>query len=305
MNITQLTARDHETIFAAISFDLTVYDIILVNTSAGKDSEVMLDLVVRLAREQGVADRVQVVHCDLGRVEWAGTRDLAERQTARYGLPFHVVSRQQGDLLQQAEFERKMWPGPKTTRWCTSDQKRDQVLPLITRLVTEFNDRHQAGVKVKKRRQVKVLNCIGIRAQESEERRKKGEFVPGFNVEKNDYERGSSSVRLIDTWHPVHALTEQEVWGYINAVGLEYHRAYDLGMPRLSCVFCIYAPPEALLLAGYHNRELLSEYVGVEQRIGHTFKQGLALIQIQAKLEAGYVPAGRISSDAWEERCAA
>jgi len=76
-------------------------------------------------------------------------------------------------------------------------------------------------------------------------------------------------------------------------------------MPRLSCVFCIYAPPEALLLAGYHNRELLAKYVAVEQRINFQFLQGEPLINIQAKLEAGYVPTGAVGSDTWKERCAA
>lgn len=291
----------------AASIDLRAYDIIVINTSAGKDSEVMQDLVWRLAVAQGVSDRVVSVHCDLGvRVEWDGTKELAERQTARYGMPFFIVSRRQGDLLAQAEFERKMWPGPKTSRWCTSDQKRDQVLPLITRLVTEYNERHQAGVKVKSRRQVKVLNCIGIRAQESDERAAKGAFVPGWNAVEGKYERGSSSVRVIDNWHPVHALTEEQIWAHIRTEGLEYHYAYDIGMPRLSCVFCIYAPPQALLLAGYHNRSKLAAYTAAEQRMGHSFKQGLSLIQIEKQLEAGYVPpAGKISSNAWEERCAA
>lgn len=46
--------------------DLRSYDVLLVNSSGGKDSQAMLDHVVRLAREAGVADRIVVVHCDLG-----------------------------------------------------------------------------------------------------------------------------------------------------------------------------------------------------------------------------------------------
>jgi hypothetical protein len=43
-----------------------------------------------------------VVHCDLGpRVEWDGTRELAEEQARHYGLRFEVVSRPQGDILDE------------------------------------------------------------------------------------------------------------------------------------------------------------------------------------------------------------
>lgn len=44
---------------------LTDYDVILVNSSAGKDSQASLDVVVEQARAAGVLDRVVVVHADL------------------------------------------------------------------------------------------------------------------------------------------------------------------------------------------------------------------------------------------------
>jgi hypothetical protein len=56
--------------------------------------------------------------------------------------------------------------------------------------------------------------------------------------------------------------------------GVNYHFAYDLGMPRLSCCFCIFASEDALMIAGKHNPELLTEYVRVETKIDHTFKNG-------------------------------
>ena len=42
--------------------DLTTYDQILVNSSAGKDSQAMLDVVNEQAEAAGVKDRVVVVH---------------------------------------------------------------------------------------------------------------------------------------------------------------------------------------------------------------------------------------------------
>lgn len=45
--------------------DLTTYEVLLVNSSAGKDSQAMLDHVFELARAAGVENRVVVVYCDL------------------------------------------------------------------------------------------------------------------------------------------------------------------------------------------------------------------------------------------------
>ena len=59
------------------------------------------------------------------------------------------------------------------------------------------------------------------------------------------------------------------------------HWAYDLGMKRLSCVFCIFAPRKQLTIAARANPELLVQYQQVEREIGHTFKADLALAEIE------------------------
>ena len=80
--------------------DLAAYDVILVNSSAGKDSQAMLTHLVALADAQQLdRARLIVVHADLGRVEWEGTRELAQEQAEHYGLRFEVVRREKGDLL--------------------------------------------------------------------------------------------------------------------------------------------------------------------------------------------------------------
>jgi 3'-phosphoadenosine 5'-phosphosulfate sulfotransferase (PAPS reductase)/FAD synthetase len=89
---------------------------------------------------------------------------------------------------------------------------------------------------------------------------------------------------------PYHAWTVEQVWQRIRASGVRHHPAYDLGMPRLSCCFCIFAPRSALLLAGKHNPELLAEYVRVERAIGHRFRQELPLADVQRALEEGEEP---------------
>lgn len=249
-------------------FSLTSYDWIVVNTSGGKDSQAMTDFVVGQARAAGVLDRVLLVHCDLKtRVEWPGVRELVEKHAAHYGVALRVVSRPQGDLLEQVE-ARGMWPS-STARYCTSDQKRGQVHKVITSL-------RSPG------RRCRVLNCMGFRSEESPARAKRQVL--------SQNERLTNSVREVDEWLPIHSWSVAQVWECIRASGVPYHYAYDLGMPRLSCMFCIFAPESALLLAGKHNPEALARYVATEEKIGHTFRHNFSLASVQAKLAAGHSP---------------
>jgi 3'-phosphoadenosine 5'-phosphosulfate sulfotransferase (PAPS reductase)/FAD synthetase len=250
--------------------DLAAYDLIVVNSSAGKDSQAMLDYVVELAGD-ALRDRIIVVHADLGRVEWKGTRELAEKQAAHYGVRFEVVKREQNDLLDHVAARGK-WPS-SDARYCTSDHKRGPISTLFTRAVREL----ELG------RPVRILNCLGMRAQESSVRAK----LPVF--ERN--ERNTNGRRVVDNWLPIHAWTAAQVWQRIRASGVAHHYAYDLGMPRLSCCFCIFAPEAALLLAGKHNPELLAAYVETERKIGHSFKKGFTITSVAEKLAAGVEPA--------------
>lgn len=244
---------------AAPVVDLRSYDVILVNSSAGKDSQAMLDYVVDLADAAGVRDRIVVVHCDLGRVEWKGTRDLAEKQAKHYGLRFEVVARNR-DLLHQIEHERRKFPD-NSNRYCTSDQKTKQVVKLITQLVREVGPKLDAAGRTTG--PVRILQTLGIRADESPRRRKLDPFTA---------DTCSNGKRTVHRWFPIHAWSVAQVWARIKASGVPHHPAYDLGMPRLSCCFCILASRSALVLAAKHNPELAAEYVRVEAAIGHTFQ---------------------------------
>ncbi len=68
------------------------FDVILVNSSAGKDSMASLDVIATEAARQGVLDRVVVGHAALRRAEWEGTEELARRQAERYELAFFVTA---------------------------------------------------------------------------------------------------------------------------------------------------------------------------------------------------------------------
>jgi len=259
--------------------DLTTYDVVLVNSSAGKDSQAMLDYLVELADSQGVErSRLVVVHCDLGRVEWKGTRALAEEQARHYGLRFEVVRREQ-DLLDQVA-QRGMWPGAGATRYCTSDHKRDQVAKLLTRLVDE-----RRGTKWQP---VRILNCQGIRAQESDARAAK---LP-FQVDT----RATNGKRHVDLYYPIFTWSLEQVWQRIRQSGVRHHEAYDLGMSRLSCCFCIMGSKPDLLIAAQANPELLDTYCQVEEQIGHSFTHKLSIRSLRSLAQATSIAQGNPST---------
>lgn len=283
--------------------DLASYDWIVVNLSGGKDSIAALYETVWAARDAGVLDRVVCVHADLGTAEWEGTRQLAAEHAAAYGLRFEVVARNGADLIDRIE-ERGMFPDA-ANRWCTSDFKRGPVRTLFTRLVAES---HQAG----HRGRVRILNVLGIRAEESPARRKLAAFshegawtcpceactrrrrrVEDLHRRDLPVPRGtgpgwgaSNTLRHVDTWYPVHSWSEAEVWLAGEHSGLRQHPAYAAGMPRLSCVFCVLASRSALVLAAQLNPELAARIAAVEARIGHRFRNDVSMAEIIAEAEA-------------------
>jgi len=252
--------------------NLSDYRWIVVNSSGGKDSQTALDFVVRQCDSLGVSrDRIVVSHQDLGRSEWAGTIDLVRQQAAHYGLRVEVTryrnkKRQELTLLEKVR-QRGMWPD-SGNRYCTSDFKRDTGARVITKL-----HRESAGA---------ILNVLGFRASESPARAKRIPFGPN--------ERLTSSKRRVDEWLPIHTWSDSQVWDNIKLSKVPHHGAYDLGMKRLSCCFCIFAPRGALMIAGKHNPELLDEYVAVEKEIGHTFQNGKSLADIKAAIARGEQP---------------
>jgi 3'-phosphoadenosine 5'-phosphosulfate sulfotransferase (PAPS reductase)/FAD synthetase len=257
--------------------NLQSFDLIVLNSSGGKDSQAMTHKVMALAWEAGVESRVIMAHADLGKMEWSGAKELAQEHAEIYGIPFHAVHRTQNSLLGHIE-SRGMFPDNRN-RFCTSDHKRGPVQKLIR----HESDRRFGGRTCRPR----ILNCMGMRAQESPARSKLTPFALDA--------RQTNSKREVWLWLPIHDWTNQQVWECIRMSGVPHHFAYDLGMPRLSCCFCIFSPRKALLTAGYHNRELLAEYVRVERKIGHTLRQDTSLSSIQDELESGWTPDGQVA----------
>lgn len=251
--------------------DLTKFDVIVVNSSAGKDSQAMLDYTAELAAVAGVRDRVTVVHNDLGTtdsglpVEWPGVQELAQKQADHYAFPLVVTCREKGGLWQQLRDERRKFPS-SSARWCTSDQKTSQGMKVVTRLCAE------TGITD---RPVQVLYCLGLRAEESSGRARK----PDLEIDRSH----SSGRRTITRWLPIHSWTEREVWRRIEASGVPYHSAYDRGMSRLSCSLCVLSSRRDLVCAARLRPDLAAEYAELEAELGHTFQAGTSMADIIAE----------------------
>lgn len=244
------------------SMNLHDYDIVVINSSAGKDSLCALFEIKRMAIEQDYPmDRIHVSHQNLGRMEWPGTKELAAQQAELFGWPIHYTQRKES-LLDYA-LRRQKWPSSKQ-RWCTSDFKRDVGAVLVRRLSKNMS---------------KVLHVFGFRAEESPSRKKKEVLAINKKL--------TTKSRLVHDYLPIHTWKSTQVWETIRSNNLPYHQAYDLGMPRLSCVFCIFSPFSALVLAGKHNPELLDEYIAVQDEIGHKFRVDLDLHDVKKAVEAG------------------
>ncbi|EPQ3663357.1 phosphoadenosine phosphosulfate reductase family protein [Pseudomonas aeruginosa] len=242
--------------------DLVAHGALFVaNHSGGKDSQAQL---IRLLE---IVPRAQliVVHASLGAVEWPGALELAQEQAEAAGLPF-IVATAGKTLLEMVERrfssrpEVPSWPSA-STRQCTSDLKRGPIQREVRRYAKEN------GFKV-------IVNCLGLRAEES----------PGRAKRKSFSRMGiSNSVLTWYEWLPVHDLKTDEVFDMIAAAGLKPHYAYALGNDRLSCVFCLFGSKRDLKNGAKHRPELLGQYDALEKHTGYTMHMSrIPLVELVA-----------------------
>ncbi|HBR2686135.1 TPA: phosphoadenosine phosphosulfate reductase family protein [Klebsiella pneumoniae] len=218
------------------------------NHSGGKDSQAMLIKLLEVIPPR----QLVVVHASLGAMEWPGALELAQKQAEVAGIPF-IVAHAHKTLLEMVErrFENRpevpSWPSA-STRQCTSDLKRGPIQREVRRYAKANGFRT-------------IVNCLGLRAQESPGRAKRQVFSK-MGI--------SNSVNTWYEWLPVHELKADEVFATIREAAQKPHYAYELGNERLSCVFCIMASRNDLKNGATHHPELLEQYAELETRTGYT-----------------------------------
>ena len=253
--------------------NLHEYDLIVCNSSGGKDSIVAIFQMLELAKEQNYPKaKIVISHQDLGRMEWANTKELVQRQADFFGLEAYYSKRRNAAGKEQTLLEyvehRGKWPS-NNQRYCTSEFKRGPGARVVTQLTKDMG-------------QCKILYIFGFRADESTARGKRPVMEVNTVL--------TTKKRKAWNYLPVHTWTAEKVWKTIHENKIPYHFAYDLGMPRLSCVFCIFAPFDALVLAGINNPELLDEYIKVENKIDHRFTVTHSLKEVKEAITVNYVP---------------
>lgn len=218
------------------------------NHSGGKDSQAMLIKLLEIVPPK----QLVVVHASLGPMEWPGAMELAEEQAAGHDLPF-VVAKAAKTLLEMVERrfatrpEVPSWPSA-STRQCTSDLKRGPIQREVRRYAKAN------GFKT-------IVNCLGLRAEESPGRAKRQVFSK-MGI--------SNSVNTWFEWLPVHDYLTGEIFQTISDAGQEPHFAYALGNERLSCVFCIMASKNDLRNGARQDPNLLEQYHQMEVKTGYT-----------------------------------
>lgn len=212
------------------------------NHSGGKDSQAMLIYL----KKHVPFDQLLLIHAELPGVEWDGTEDKVREYAGNIPV---IVTRSKKTFFEMVE-HRGMYPSPKY-RQCTSDLKRGPIEKVIRRYLKE--NQHFDGL---------IVNCMGMRAQESSARAKAKTFK--FN------KRNSKAGREWYDWLPIHDMLEDQVFASIKEAGEVPHWAYKAGMSRLSCCFCIMSSKADLVTAAKLNPLLYKKHVETEKRIGQS-----------------------------------
>lgn len=258
--------------------------------SGGKDGQAMVKHMIDVGLKP-----VNLIHCDLGSVEWPESLAQCEKTNIRHNIPLHIIKRTDGrgllehwqNRMDKLEGQNKPFWSSSKNRYCTSDLKRD---PADKFLRSRGNF---------------VISCEGIRAGESVARSKKiplaireritSPFYKGMTVEEA-IANYNPQKRLALTWYPIFDFTVEQVWatygnsadqlqearkvyqkeGYV-LESWKFHPAYVYGNERVSCMICIMGSMNDIANGIKFNMALYEKMVEMENKSGFSFKQNLKL----------------------------
>ena len=240
--------------------------IFYVSHSGGKDSQAMYAAIRGLVNH----DQIRVIHADLGDIEHAGVKShitdtiehnlMIAKAYHKDGKPadfFSLVRSRRASLDTKGTFDAPAFPS-SAARFCTSELKTGPIWREIRR------DGHN-----------KVVNCVGIRAQESKSRGKKVDKRGTLNLNK----KNCTQTRTAYDYWPIADWSIDQVWQKIADAGQEPHQAYAQGNERLSCAFCIFGSKNDLRNAKAAQPELYQRYIDLEIEVRTTMFAGGTLAE--------------------------
>ena len=214
----------------------------VINHSGGKDSQIMTIKLRKIIPD----DQLIVIHAGLPGVDWPGLMEHINETT--WGLRVHYCEAKK--TFFEMVRHRGEWPSPKY-RQCTSDLKRGPIEKEIRNAISLGSA------------STLIVNCVGIRAEESRNRAKANPW--------KFCRRNSKAGREWYDWLPIFEMSESDVFLGIEEAGEKPHWAYGLGMSRLSCCFCIMSNKSDLRIAAKAQPELYERILQLEQEIDRTF----------------------------------
>ena len=260
---------------------LSNFSDIIISISGGKDSQMILGVMMDRIKAQGYAGSVRAIHADTG-AEWPQSLPHCEMLCDHYGIPLDVaipfralpehMERRCGIVKQwNIDHEAKILAGDEkkragwassACRYCTSDCKRAPI------------DKVVRGAFPARSTGSSILSVTGERRQESAHREKLPELEP--------HKRLTAGSRVVTMYRPILDYTLDQVWAHIASTGLPRHVAYDKGNKRLSCAICVLASDDDIRNGAAECPDLAEHYLRIEREYGFTMKNGKSLAQILA-----------------------
>ncbi len=276
---------------------------LVINVSAGVDSQALLWTLVRVLAEGDYQATVIANLADLGRMDWLETVPHARLICGAAGIPLHVVQSSNGDLLDEIDLRwrnitasddpnRPFWPSA-ASRYCTSASKRSPSDTLM---------RQHRGV---------VISAEGIRAEESASRAEKEPLGCRAKITSKALAAQSldDAIAFVDprrqrvglNWYPLFNWAKHDVWRacgtswdelqrrralYQEGRKLEAFsgwpcaRSYVRGAARHSCAICVMAGYQDIEVGVRENPGLARELARREVERGWKFRQDVSIAQL-------------------------
>ena len=253
--------------------------VVACGVSGGKDSDVLALKMRRFLDEIGHTGEQVLIHSDLGEIEHADSLPQCKRLAEKVEMPLIVIR----PLYTMLERWEKRWSDNITRyvnlssvklitpfssaqwRFCTSELKTS---PICQELKRRFPGR-------------KIINAVGIRAEESPARAKKPISKENKKLISNPNQTSGYD------WNAILDLKIESVWLTHQQENFQAHEAYfKNGNTRISCSCCVLATEKEIKasMQDERNHAAYRRIVELELKSTYSFSQNFWLADVCPEL---------------------